>query len=70
MGFYKKIVKTPFHGTQTTLYCALDDRIEHQTGLYYRDCREKAPHRCAMNIDEHKRLWKLSREMVGLGPEE
>ena len=69
-SIYKMVVKTPFNGAQTSLYCTLDDRIASHTGRYYSDCREKPAHRCAMNIDEHQRLWKLSREMTGMGPEE
>ena len=34
-------IKTPFHGAQTTLYCCLDDKIEHESGNYYSDCAQK-----------------------------
>ena len=66
----KHMIKTPFHGAQTSIYCAIEDSIEHQSGLYYADCKEKKPHECALNPDDYPRLWALSLEMVGLPKEE
>jgi hypothetical protein len=32
----KYFVKTPEQGAQTTIYCAVDERLINDTGLYYR----------------------------------
>ena len=60
------MVKTPFHGAQTTLYCALEDGIERDSGRYYSDCKEATPHRNALIKEHWKRLWEISEELVGL----
>ena len=59
-------MKTPFYGAQTTLYCALEPSIANDTGLYYSDCAEVSPSPVALNEDDQNRLWKISKETVGL----
>ena len=58
--------KSPFYGAQTTLYCALDDAIECESGMYYSDCARKNPSNGALNKEDQKRLWDISEEMVGI----
>ena len=65
-GIGKHFVKTPFHGAQTTLYCALEPSLENESGHYYSDCRKKRPSRQALIEEDQKKLWDLSEEMVGL----
>ena len=60
------VLRTPLNGAQTTLYCALDDTIENESGLYYADCQEKSPHRRALIEADQKRLWEISEKLVGL----
>ena len=62
----KLLIKTPFHGAQTTLYCALEPSLENESGNYYSDCKRKTPSRNARNEDDQKRLWDISEEVVGL----
>ena len=61
------LIKTPFHGAQTTLYCTLEDKIECESGNYYSDC-DAAPTRQPQAEDKEaaKKLWELSEEIVGL----
>jgi retinol dehydrogenase-13 len=64
------VMKTPFNGAQTTLYCAINSAVEKDTGLYYSDCAEKLPSIDPGLIDEHqKRLWTISEKAVGLNPQ-
>lgn len=63
----KHFIKTPFHGAQTTLFCALEPSIEHHSGRYYSDCREKQAGRRARNKEDQKRLWGMSERLVGIG---
>jgi retinol dehydrogenase-12 len=60
------MIKTPFYGAQTTLYCALEDTIEDETGCYYSDCSKKEPSGHAQDMEAAKRLWEVSETLVGL----
>ena len=63
----KYFLKTPFHGAQTTLFCALDDEaLKYESGKYYSDCAEKTPGLDAQNEFYQKRLWDISKAAVGL----
>ena len=59
-------LKTPFHGAQTTLYCLLEDKIEHESGNYYSGCSKVNPSPQAQNAEASKKLWELSEKLVGL----
>ena len=60
------VIKTPFYGAQTTLYCALEPSLENQSGNYYSDCKKKRPSINAQNEEDQKKLWDISEEAVGL----
>lgn len=62
----EKIVKSPFHGAQTTIYCCLDDSIECESGNYYSDCAVKQPSAAATRVEDQKKLWEISEKMVGI----
>ncbi|KAL3065233.1 retinol dehydrogenase 12 [Trematomus bernacchii] len=59
-------VKSPWEGAQTTLHCAVDERLANSSGLYYSDCAPKEPAPQALDDAAAKRLWDLSASMVGL----
>ncbi|KRT85787.1 hypothetical protein AMK59_1760 [Oryctes borbonicus] len=59
-------IKTPLQGSQTTIYCAIDEKIGKQSGLYYSDCKPAKPFRGAENMDTAKKLWEVSWELVKL----
>lgn len=58
------MIKTPFHGAQTTLYCSLDESLKDTTGKYYSDCKETLPTKHAMNNEHAQELWKLSENLT------
>ena len=60
------VMKTPYHGAQTTLYCAINPSIEKDTGLYYSDCAEKLPSLFALDEENQHKLWSISEETVGV----
>ena len=66
---FEYVMKTPFHGVQTTLYCAINSAVEKDTGLYYSDCAEKLPSAYALSEEHQKRLWTISEKAVGLNPQ-
>ena len=67
---FEYVMKTPFHGAQTTLYCAINSKVEKDTGLYYSDCAEKLPDSYALNEEHQKRLWTFSEKAVSLNTKE
>lgn len=64
MGLY--FVKNSKQGAQTTIYCAVDEKLVDTSGQYFSDCRRVTPSDASMNIETAERLWDISCEMVGL----
>ncbi|KAM4592830.1 retinol dehydrogenase 13 [Odontesthes bonariensis] len=65
-SIFMKIVKGPWEGAQTTIYCAVDEKLANESGLYYSDCAPKTPAPLALDDAAAKKLWDLSASMVGL----
>ena len=63
---YRFVVKTPYNGAQTTIFCALDKSIEDKSGKYFSDCAEKQPNPKAHILEDQEKLWHLSEKAVGL----
>lgn len=62
------LLKSPWQGAQTTIYCAVADELEGMSGRYYGDCREEELATAVTSNDEvAEKLWKVSAGMVGLG---
>ncbi|XP_049291537.1 retinol dehydrogenase 12-like [Anopheles funestus] len=62
--------KTPLSGAQTTLYTALDEDLQEESGNYYADCREQKLSTYALNDEMATWLWEESARMTGLSEEE
>ncbi|XP_021928783.1 retinol dehydrogenase 12-like [Zootermopsis nevadensis] len=65
-GLGKLFFKTPEEGAQTSIYCSVDENLADKTGLYYSDCKEKAPSAKACDPESALKLWEVSLKMVGL----
>ncbi|XP_077084683.1 retinol dehydrogenase 11 [Siphateles boraxobius] len=59
-------VKTPWQGSQTTIFCAVDESLQNTSGLYYSDCAPKEAAPQGRDDAAARRLWDLSTSMVGL----
>ena len=59
------ILKTPYQGAQTTVYCAVSEEVEGVSGKYFGDCREEKLKTAVAEDDQVAE--KLSAEMVELG---
>uniref|UniRef100_T1J5Y8 Dehydrogenase n=1 Tax=Strigamia maritima TaxID=126957 RepID=T1J5Y8_STRMM len=55
--------KTVKQGAQTTIYCALSERVQNQSGLYYSDCAEKRTSALARDEEAAKKIWNISMHM-------
>lgn len=58
-------MKTPEQGAQTTLYCALDENLNKETGLYYSECAKGWIWKTG-GQQIAKKLWDVSAKLVGL----
>lgn len=65
--FFGWSMKTPEDGAQTNIYCALDESLKHETGLYYADCKVVTPAPKATDPELAKKLWDVSWDLVQLG---
>ncbi|XP_049573653.1 retinol dehydrogenase 13 [Syngnathus scovelli] len=63
---YLMTIKTPQEGAQTSIFCAVDESLANESGLYYSDCAPKTPAPAALDDIVAKKLWTLSSSMVGL----
>lgn len=63
---FMMLIKSPWEGAQTTIYCAVDESLANVSGLYYSDCAPKTAAPQAQDDDAAKKLWDLSASMVGL----
>ncbi|XP_039651499.1 retinol dehydrogenase 13 [Perca fluviatilis] len=60
------LIKSPWEGAQTSIYCAVDESQANVSGLYYSDCASKTPAPQALDDATAKKLWDFSASMVGL----
>lgn len=63
---FMMLIKSPWEGAQTSIYCAVDESLANVSGLYYSDCAPKTAAPQAQDDDVAKKLWDLSASMVGL----
>merc|ERR1712241_1167267 len=63
----RPFIRTVESGAQTTIYCAVDEKIADHNGRYYSDCKEKSLRRHAESAEDAKRLWDVSEGLTGLG---
>jgi len=63
--FVKVFLKTSEHGAQTSIYCAVEQSLEKETGKYYADCDRIAPAAFALDDKQAKKLWEVSKSIVG-----
>ncbi|XP_069019314.1 retinol dehydrogenase 13-like [Embiotoca jacksoni] len=60
------LIKTPAEGAQTSIYCAVEENLQNESGLYYSDCAPKTAAPQGLDDEAAKKLWDLSASMVGL----
>ncbi|XP_016132132.1 retinol dehydrogenase 13-like [Sinocyclocheilus grahami] len=60
------LMKTPWQGAQTSIYCAVTEGLESKSGCYFSDCAEKDPAPEGKDDEVARRLWEESARLVGL----
>ncbi|KAH8275610.1 hypothetical protein KR026_011491, partial [Drosophila bipectinata] len=58
--------KTPKSGAQTTLYAALDPKLENVSGQYFSDCKSTSIGSNAKDDNVAKFLWEESEKWTGM----
>ena len=61
---FSPLYKTVESGAQTSICCAVDPALEKQTGKYYKDCQEAEISTEGENMEDARRLWDLTMEMI------
>nr|XP_039264098.1 retinol dehydrogenase 12-like [Styela clava] len=59
-GFWK----TPRHGAQTTIYCAIAPELENETGKYYSECKKAREASSGRDDGAACKLWEISMNLV------
>ncbi|XP_055950744.1 retinol dehydrogenase 13-like [Argiope bruennichi] len=62
--FSKLIFKNPKQGAQTTIYCAVDEKVANESGLYYNGCRSVEPMAKAKDDAFAKKFWEFSEHLI------
>ncbi|XP_056335691.1 retinol-DH_like_SDR_c domain-containing protein isoform X1 [Danio aesculapii] len=64
------LMKTPYQGAQTSIYCATADGLETHSGCYFSDCALKEPAPEGKDDLAALRLWEISAKLVGYSEED
>ncbi len=56
---------SPEEGSQTSIFCAVDESVSTSTGKYYDNCREKRPNKLALDSDLARRVFDLTLKSLG-----
>ncbi|XP_041963578.1 retinol dehydrogenase 12 [Alosa sapidissima] len=64
------LMKTPWEGAQTSIYCAVTEGLESKSGSYFSDCSEKETAVEGRDDVAACRLWEVSARLVGLSDQD
>ena len=67
--FYKllrPLLKTPAQGAETVVYLATSPEVTGVTGRYFTDKKAVSSSRRSYDVQVQARLWRLSRDLIGL----
>lgn len=67
MPLAKLFFLDPKGGSQTTLYCALQEGIEPLSGSYFSNCALYKVGAKGVNDGVAKKLWEVSERLTGIG---
>lgn len=55
-----------YYGSQTSLYCCLEEGIESKSGGYFKKCKYEEVFKVATEQDVGEKLWRISSELCNL----
>lgn len=62
--FSNIFLKTPVEGSQTTLYVALEQGIEHLTGRHFEECKVVKSYSTAKDPKQAKQIWDSTLKLL------
>nr|XP_042911081.1 retinol dehydrogenase 12-like [Parasteatoda tepidariorum] len=62
VGWFKLIGKNAHQGAQTTIYCAVEESLEKESGFYYCNCTRIDPSARAQDNEMTRKLWEYSKQ--------
>ncbi|XP_016107802.1 retinol dehydrogenase 12-like isoform X2 [Sinocyclocheilus grahami] len=63
---FSPFTKTTIQGAQTTIYCAVEPKLDNESGGYYSDCAAALCSGEALDDEMAQKLWELSCQMLGI----
>ncbi|XP_043082349.1 retinol dehydrogenase 12 isoform X2 [Puntigrus tetrazona] len=63
---FSPFTKSTVQGAQTTIYCAVEPKLDNESGGYYSDCAPAQCSREALDDEMAQKLWELSCQMLGI----
>ncbi|XP_059380550.1 retinol dehydrogenase 12-like isoform X2 [Carassius carassius] len=63
---FSPFTKTTIQGAQTTIYCAVEPKLDKESGGYYSNCAPAQCSREALDDEMAQKLWELSCQMLGI----
>ncbi|GCC22551.1 hypothetical protein chiPu_0000939 [Chiloscyllium punctatum] len=60
----RPFTKSPSEGAETTLFCAVAEELEEETGQYFADCKRANCSQAAQDDEKAKKLWEVSCQML------
>ena len=60
------LLKSPWDGCQTVIYCAIAEELEGKSGGYYGNCKEEPWTEISMNDELASKLWQTSESLTKL----
>jgi len=64
--FIRPFLVTPQKGARTSIYLASDPAVAGVTGRYFKDAREAAPSKAALDEVAARALWERSAQLAGM----
>ena len=62
----RPLLKTAENGSQTSIFCCVEESIGEQSGLYYSDCRVESTSKEAQSTEDARKLWDISEKLTKL----
>jgi len=60
------LMKSPYEGCQTVLYCAVSEELQGVSGCFYDDCAEKGWSKVSLDDSTAAKLWNVSEALTGI----
>lgn len=61
----KVFMRSPERGAETSIYLATSSEVEHTSGRYFADSRERKSSPISHDLDAQEQLWAISERLVG-----